>query len=459
MLLQIFHTNDIHGDFDFLSRVHGYLRSHRGERDLYLDSGDFTDLKSVIVQSDRGKAALELMKLCRPEAMALGNNEIDLGSEDLQRLTAFPLLCANASHNDGTVIPGLRSHILIERGGKRFLIIGLAPYYSVRMEPNRYNLFFEMGNIHTTDPIPAVRRILEENRGKYDFSILLSHSGHLVDQELEKQLPPVDLWLEGHSHAVITEKRYSQSGRGECLGRVTLELDEAGVRIVDSVQIELGQQGSEDFDAHLTRARQAAEATLSQELPAAGELDFDPFRESELTNFICDCLKKEFGGDLALMHSGISEGPLRHPVSRKSLIETFPSKLNPTIYSVSGEKLQSAARLSLDENHIRQSGQGPGFRGRVLGCLGYSSNVRLTREPFCLEIDGKPIDPEKDYTIVTDDYLQRGTGYPSLAVPDDRARFDKRFIRDLVMEYLTDEAVFRSATVQRLKERGEKDGL
>ena len=59
----------------------------------------------------------------------------------------------------------------------------------------------------STDPIPAVRGILEENRGKYDFSILLSHSGHLVDRELEKALPPVDLWLEGHSHAVITEKR------------------------------------------------------------------------------------------------------------------------------------------------------------------------------------------------------------------------------------------------------------
>ncbi|MFX7845238.1 hypothetical protein ABTK14_23565, partial [Acinetobacter baumannii] len=77
------------------------------------------------------------------------------------------------------------------------MVIGLAPYYSAQMEPNRYNLFFEMGNIHTTDPIPAVRRILEETKGKYDFSILLSHSGHLVDRVLEKQLPPVDLWLEG----------------------------------------------------------------------------------------------------------------------------------------------------------------------------------------------------------------------------------------------------------------------
>lgn len=457
MLLQIYHANDIHADFGFLSRVHGYLRDHRGEQDFYFDSGDFTDLKSVIVQSDRGKSALELMALCRPEAMALGNNEIDLGSEDLEKLTAFPFLCANAVHNDGTVIPGLKSHIILERCGKRFLIIGLAPYYSAQMLPNKYNLFFEMGNIHTTDPIPAVERILEESKGKYDFSILLSHSGHLVDRKLEKQLPPVDLWLEGHSHAVITESRYSQSGRGECLGRVTLELDEAGVRIVDSVQIELPEPGSPAFDARLEMAQATAEEILSQELPVVRELAFDPFRESELTNFICDCLKKEFGGDLALMHSGISEGPLLRPVSRRSLIENFPSKLNPTIYTVSGEKLLTAVKLSLDENHIRQSGQGSGFRGRVLGCLGYSCNVTVTREPFSMEIDGKSVEPGKSYTIVTDDYLQRGTGYPSLAVPDEAARFDKRFIRDLVQEHLTDPEVFRTASISR--ERGNQNGI
>lgn len=457
MILNIYHTNDIHADFSFLSRVHGYLSAHREQQDFFFDSGDFMDLKSIIVQSDQGRTAMELMKLCRPEAMTLGNNEIDLGNEHLEELVSLPLLCANATHNDSTEIQGLKSHMIFQRCGKRFLVIGLAPYYGAGMVANRYNLFFEMGNIHTTDPIPAVRGILEENRGKYDFSILLSHSGHLVDRELEKKLPPVDLWLEGHSHAVITEKRYSQSGKGEFLGRVTLELDEQGIRIVDSMQIELPEQGSPAFDARLEQSRASAEEILSRELPVVRELEFDPFRESELTNFICDCLKKEFGGDLAMMHSGISQGPLVRPVSRKSLIENFPSKLNPTIYTLSGEKLLEAARLSMEDAHIRQSGQGSGFRGTVLGCLGFSSNVTICRFPFSMEIDGRPVEPEKRYTLVTDDYLQRGTGYPSLAVPDDQARFDKRFIRDLVQEHLSDEAVFRTASISR--ERGSENGF
>lgn len=449
MRLNIYHTNDIHADFSFLSRVRAYLSDHREKSDLYFDSGDFLDLKSVLVQADRGRSALELLALCRPEAMAVGNNEIDLGSADLERLAQLPMLCANICRNDGTPVPGLKSHVILERCGKRFLVIGLAPYYGAGMIADKYNLFFEMGNLRTIDPVPAVTQILNENRGKYDFSILLSHSGHLVDRELAKRLPPIDLWLGGHSHTVVAEAGYSQSGKGEYLGRVALDIDEGNIRILDSTQIELPARRSPSFDARLKEAQATADAILSQELPILRELDFDPFRESALTNFICDCLHREFGGDLALMHSGIALGPLRRPVSRKSLIELLPSKLNPTIYTLPGEKLLEAIRRSLDDAHIRQSGQGSGFRGTVLGCLGFSSNVTLHRDPFAVEIDGKPLGPRKDYTIVTDDYLQRGSGYPSLAVPDRAARFDKRFIRDLVEEYLMNEAVFRAAEVKR----------
>ena len=449
MHLNIYHTNDIHADFSFLSRVRAYLSDHREKSDLYFDSGDFLDLKSVLVQADRGRSALELLALCRPEAMAVGNNEIDLGSADLERLAQLPMLCANICRNDGTPVPGLKSHVILERCGKRFLVIGLAPYYGAGMIADKYNLFFEMGNLRTIDPVPAVTQILNENRGKYDFSILLSHSGHLVDRELAKRLPPIDLWLGGHSHTVVAEAGYSQSGKGEYLGRVALDIDEGNIRILDSAQIELPARRSPSFDARLKESQATADAILSQELPILRELDFDPFRESALTNFICDCLHREFGGDLALMHSGIALGPLRRPVSRKSLIELLPSKLNPTIYTLPGEKLLEAIRRSLDDAHIRQSGQGSGFRGTVLGCLGFSSNVTLHRDPFAVEIDGKPLEPRKDYTIVTDDYLQRGSGYPSLAVPDGEAKFDKRFIRDLVEEYLMNEAVFRAGEVKR----------
>lgn len=55
MRLNIYHTNDIHANFAFLGRVCAYLEEHRTESDLYLDSGDFLDLKSLVVQADRAE--------------------------------------------------------------------------------------------------------------------------------------------------------------------------------------------------------------------------------------------------------------------------------------------------------------------------------------------------------------------------------------------------------------------
>ena len=56
-------------------------------------------------------------------------------------------------------------------------------------------------------------------------------------EELAKRLPPVDLWLEGHSHSVVTEKCCSQSGMGEFLGRVTLDVQEQGHSVLSGRQI------------------------------------------------------------------------------------------------------------------------------------------------------------------------------------------------------------------------------
>ena len=446
----IYHTNDIHSNFSFLKKVHGYLKTHRCQEDFYFDSGDYADLKSTLVQADQGVSALELLASCGLDAMTVGNNECDPGYDALKRMAAgFPILCANLTDNDGHPVPGLAASMLTERQGKRFLIIGLAPYYRKDMSPDAYNLFFEMGNLRTTDPIPTARRELERYAGKYDYCIALSHSGHGVDRALMERLPEIDLWLGGHSHSVFCDSGYSTSGKGEFLGKITLDFW-GPIRVTESVQIDLPECEDEEFDAMLLQKEAEADRVLSRELEICGELEFDPFQECPLTNFLCDCLRKQFGGDLAVMHGGISEKSLTRPVSRKSLIETFPSKLNPAIYPISGEKLLEAIALSLDEAHIRQDGHGAGFRGHVLGNLGFSSNVTVTADPFSVRIDGCEIDPARVYILVTDDYLQRGSGYPSLAAPDELCRYDKWFIRDMVEHFLTHRELFETARIRRL---------
>lgn len=452
MKVNIYHTNDIHSNYEFLKRVYDYMQKNKEENDFYFDSGDYTDLKSTIVQADKGQAAMRLFNACKVDGITIGNNEVDLGYEAVTKLVelGYPFVGANVTDNDDKCIQGLQASRIYEKAGKKFLVLGIAPFYNQYMEDAKYNVFSMMDNLKFHPPIELLKKEIDMNAGKYDYCILLSHSGNTVDKEILKSFPEVDLCLGGHSHEIENYKGYSQSGMGECLGKITLEVEGDSITEICNEQIKLVLVENAEFDQIYSKEEKLADEILSEELELFEELDFNPFMESRLNNFICDCLLKRFGGDLAIMHSGISEGSLVRPVSRKSLLELFPSKLNPTIYSISGEKIIEAVKLSFDEGNIKANGRGPGFRGSLLGTPGFSSNVRISRNPLNIYVDGQQIDLNRKYKIVTDDYLQRGTGYPSLTVSNEESEYHIWFIRDLVQNFIMDEEVFLSSKIKRI---------
>ncbi|MPN16807.1 hypothetical protein SDC9_164154 [bioreactor metagenome] len=132
-----------------------------------------------------------------------------------------------------------------------------------------------------------------------------------------------------------------------------------------------------------------------------------------------------------------------------SLLELSPSKLNPTRFPLSGWQLRQAVIASLDEKHIQQDGKGAGFRGKVLGTLGFSYNVRIDIKTMTIWVDGELLQDTRIYDCVSDDYLQRGSGYPSLKTPDAQAIFYNGFIRDLLMRQLPNPKLWETCYIQR----------
>ncbi len=334
--IRIFHTNDIHSNGAFLKKLHAYMIREKRPEDLYFDSGDIIDLQSPIVQADAGISETSLLVECGLDGIAVGNGETDLGHAELTALVKHfdCFMSANIGANDGTPVEDLPASRIYERGGIRILVIALSPYYNEHFRSSGYNVFTTMKNLRTVPPEEPFRRELERRKGQYDYCVLLSHSGHLIERELMKRLPVIDLCLGGHSHAVEHYPGYTQSGKGAFLGRITLEIEDGVIREVENLQIDLPEAEDEAFDALYREKAAFADRVLSEELPSLGALSFDPFRESPLINFICDALYDAFDVDLAIMHGGISEGDLTPPVSKKSLLETFPSKLNPAVFPV-----------------------------------------------------------------------------------------------------------------------------
>lgn len=125
------------------------MHKNKKENDFYFDSGDYTDLKSVIVENDKGQAAMRLLSACKLDGSTIGNNEVDLNYESVAKLVecGYSFVVANVTDNYDKHIPGLSTSKIYEKAGKRFLVLGIAPFYNQYMED-----------------------------GKYDYCILLSHA-------------------------------------------------------------------------------------------------------------------------------------------------------------------------------------------------------------------------------------------------------------------------------------------
>ena len=325
--------------------------------------------------------------------------------------------------------------------------MGISPYYNSELVAGHYNLFFEMGNLKTRDCIKAINDELDKYAGQYDFSILLSHSGIICDEYIKKNVKHIDLWLGGHSHSEAAYDNYNQAGMGSKLGVVSLNVDD-NISIVNNELIDLEACEDALFDSLYQEKVVYADSILSKPLKSLGPLAFDAYHECELINFICDILLEVMDGDLAIMHHGIANNALNDVVSKKDLLNTFPSKLNPTSFVLRGKKIREAIMLSFDDDFIRQSGKGSGFRGYTLGTLGYSANVRIVGND--IYINNELMDDDKLYKVVSDDYLQRGTYYHSMKVDDKDACFDPRFIRDVVEEYLDNDKLYALAKIKRV---------
>lgn len=470
MKLTIYQTNDIHSNFDRLAQIAGYLKKNRKPDDLYFDCGDLCDLKDVMVQGTKGAGAIRLLQEAGADAMAVGNNELDLTKTNLLECARepLPLLTCNVTDNSGAELSGMRKSILLERMGVRFLVIGCSPYYSYdgTFLPGKYNVFFEMGDLKTTEPVAEIRKELERSRGSYDFCILLSHSGVAVERMIAEEIPEIDLILGGHSHSVICEDNYIQAGKwGECLGKTVLEIEEGKVCKIETSLIKIEECSSDEskvserrddfiadkiFMQRYKEEQEIADRFLDKTLYEIPELAWDARQENLLTNFIAEALYAEYPCDLAFTNAGIVEHGIGGEISKKKLLELSPSKLNPTRFPIRGSALKEAIVHSFQPEFVSQSAPGAGVRWSVLGTLGFSHNVTISREPLKILIDGKALEDDREYLCVAHDALQRGTGYEELAVADEKAEYFDGFIRDLLERTLQRTELWERAKLKRM---------
>ena len=457
--ITIWHTNDVHSQFEDFSAIVHHLRAHMNkEKDFLLDAGDFCDQKSVMINGTHGIGGIELLKSAGYDAMAIGNNEFFAGVEYLEEMVNqnFPLLSANLFCLNKEDIPGVLPYIILRRNELRVLVIGISPYWGENPESTA---FTEMCGIKLFEPTAIVQDILEREKEKFDISILLSHGGIKKDCLIAQATDGLDCIIGGHSHTEMDGAEYingtwiHQSGCwAKYLGKLTLEVDDQ-YHVVSAYgeNIVVKKEKDSAIESVIAQQTEIAIAELSKVLYVLPQdLEFSMEHECMAMNVLADMMWKTYPSDLALINHGILSKGISKEVTKLNLLEVSPSPLNLTTVVWSGKQIKDAIFASQKDEYIYMtSNRWAGFRGTELGTIAVSYNVQVDCGLQIITIGGQLLDEEKEYRVLTSDFLQRGYGYDMLGESLKETSFAKEYFRDLLEMKLNDLQFIESAKIIR----------
>ncbi|XP_055295862.1 protein 5NUC-like [Sitodiplosis mosellana] len=224
----ILHNNDMHSRFEQTDRSSGkcsaedaaakkcyggfarvshVVKKYREEAKnggpavLYLNAGD-TYVGTPWFSVFKHKVCADFMNILRPDAMSLGNHELDKGVDSLVpflKAVQFPVLTANIDNAPNHPLwqtGSLKKSIVLDVKGFKIGVIGY-------LTPETKELTMK-SDVEFVPEITAINKeagLLKEKGVK--IIIALGHSGYVVDQEIAKSCPLVDVVVGGHSHSFL----------------------------------------------------------------------------------------------------------------------------------------------------------------------------------------------------------------------------------------------------------------
>ena len=365
------------------------------------------------------------------------NHDLDFGVKQFRALAEqcnFPWLCANVLDPAlGDTVPlgnCKRTEILTSSNGIKIGFIGIVEREwldTINILPP--NLQYLSASATAAELAPGLREQGAE------IVIVLSHQREPNDVKLATKLEPgtVDIILGGHDHyyghSIVNGTHLLRSG--------------TDFKQLSYLEARRKPDGSKGWDFNITRrdivssippepkAMEMVEkitAALRPKLEkpigyTAAPLDarFTTVRlkESNLGNFVCDLMRLHYDADCCIMASGTIRGDQIYPpgvLRVKDMMNCFPFEDPCVVIQVQGKNIVDAL-----ENAVSKY---PALEGRFAQVSGITFTFDPTKPEGdrCSDIliKGHPVDFEKEYKLVTRDYMVRGKdGFTSLMLEEE----------------------------------------
>jgi len=429
----ILHTNDIHGAFqpvvvkakapDQKDREIGgvlalnyYAKKIRNESNnvLLLDAGDFMTGNPICEMEYKGAIGGPMVKFFNYigyEGLTPGNHEFDISvanAKKLFELCEFPVFSANLFNKDGTLLTA-EPYQIYSKGDLVIGVIGtivedLPDYLN---KPQQNEIFAKPA----APIIDSLARIIDPLT---DLIVIISHSGLEADKKLAQKLgSQVDLIIGAHSHTQLDEvvkvnrKLIVQTGsKLRNLGRLDLSVSADTVKDFSYQLIPLWTDEIEPDTVLLKDVNQYQQFINQEYGRIIGELKTPWERsskaESNIGDYITDCIRNYSESDFALINSGgirqnLSEGPIK----KLDIKNILPFNNSVTVFRVSGKQVMELIHTNTSASESSSNG--------ILQVSGLSYEWKTEADGSVkilkAMINGNAIEPDKTYQGATVDFV------------------------------------------------------
>lgn len=464
--LTVLSVNDFHGALveteknPGIAKLGNYIMEEKRKNPagtLVLSAGDMFQ-GSADSNILYGKTVIAAMNEIGVDAMVVGNHEFDWGMETLKRGIAqakFPYLGANVlDKRTGKTVEFLRPYVIIKKNGIKIAIIGLAtPETAYKSAPK------VVGDFVFADPVQTVHNLLPIVRKQAQVIIVLSHLGCAIDQntgeitgeaaEFAKTVQGVDLIVTGHTHQKIAGKINEipvvQAGQyGRTVAKVKMIYAPAGGMIVSSVTslTDLPTPGltGDQRLAEILEQDQKEIAGLKNTIvgKTLGELPHERFELSLLGQWSTDVMREAVKADIAFQNGGGLRTSLpAGNITIGNLYETMPFDNTLYVVELSGRQVLQVLQHGIKNPQVGMI-QFSGIQVK------YDASMPENQRIIAVHMaDGKALDLNRSYKVVTNDFMAGG-GDAYTVFKEGKNGFDTNIaVRDALIEALKNQPNLR----------------
>ncbi len=459
------HTNDIHSSLENHMRLGSLLRQKRVEiqragHPVYtVDLGDVLDRVRPETEVTSGLLNAYLMRSLGYDAWVFGNNEgltipVEQWSE-LVRLSGALFLSTNMRDVSGEKFPFGVDWIVEDHERVKIGMFGVTENFE-----NPYRVL----GVRVLDPIQtAIEATRTLRQMGCDVVIALTHLGLWKDRKLAAAVPGLSLVLGGHSHHFMDTLEWVegtaifQAGKHAlAFGHTEVLFDEetGSVRSVVCNRIDVPEDGVSDEAMLRTYQQQEGPMqamlarpvlTLSRPLPV--RLD----GPSPFADVLVEALFDAFPADVGIMMSGaLTASLMPGEIQVQHLLGACTTPTRPVLLTLFGRDILSILGKSIQPEYYFRQGIGYGFRGSVVGVLALkNATMQITSSPdghshvYNVRIGGRPIDENREYRVVTCEYLWLSSTFEEFHKGQD-IEFGRPLVREILMDYLADGRLTRN---------------